>query len=331
MPGAWLLNSQEGNFTLPSHCSPDVSVPINLLEAYGVYSRMVDPATLHERHPSDDEGRTRAQRLAWNLGYQGQEEVTLTADSQEELREHLNLDEQMRIVESGVLYIDFRDAEERWIRVEAKSGDLVVLPRGLYHRLVPAADSSPVKLLRLFRKSAVFQPIPRNGELSVEAAAEARAAHEDHKFYVSHPPTETILGPANTEDNVLVKSPREFDATLDKVRAQLKPGDILVLLFKGASDPRTHQSWCPPCAAAEPIVRRAVEAAKQKRRVVYVQCNVERSVYLGNPDYAYRKHPLLNLASIPFFLVLEQREKEVFELCRESDPGEGYNSWVEKI
>ncbi|RNF09382.1 1,2-Dihydroxy-3-keto-5-methylthiopentene dioxygenase [Trypanosoma conorhini] len=331
MPAAWFLSSQQGNIALPNRCSPDAPVSVDLLEACGVYTRAVDPATLHQRHPTDDEGRTYAQRLAWNLGYQGQEVVTLSADAQDELREHLNLDEQMRVVESGVLYFDVRDAEDRWMRVEAKPGDLLVIPRGIYHRLVPAADSSPVRLLRLLRKSTVFQPIPREGELNAERAAEARAAHEDHTFYVSHPPNETVLGPANGADNVLVTTPRDFDATLAKAKAGLAVGDVLVLFCKGAPDRRTHTSWCPPCAQVEPMVRRALEAAKRKRRVVYVQCIVERSVYLGNPDYAYRRHPLLRIASIPLLLVLQQGEKELTELHRESDPNERYESWVDSI
>ncbi|RNE99432.1 putative 1,2-Dihydroxy-3-keto-5-methylthiopentene dioxygenase [Trypanosoma rangeli] len=331
MPAAWFLHSQECNVAFPNHCSPGAPVRADTLEACGVYTRTVDPATLHERDPTDEKKRTCAQRLAWNLGYQGQEEVTLTADAQEELREHLNLDEQMCVVESGVLYLDVRDAEDRWIRVEAKAGDLLVVPRGIYHRLVPASDSPPVKLLRLLRNSTVFQPIPREGEPNTERAAEARAAHEDHIFYMSHPPKETILGPANGVDNVLVTTPRDFDDTLATLKAGLAPGDVLVLFIKGASDRKTHRSWCPPCVLAEPVVQRAVEAAKRKRRVVYVQCIVERSVYLGNPEYAYRRHPLLNITSIPFLLVHQQGDKELTELCCERELGEGFESWVEKL
>ncbi|KEG13474.1 1,2-Dihydroxy-3-keto-5-methylthiopentene dioxygenase [Trypanosoma grayi] len=332
MLAAWLLNTHEANIAAPNHVSPDAPVSIGQLEAWGVYTRRMDPATLHERHPKDEENRTFAQHLAWNLGYQGQEEVTLTLESLDELREHLNVDEQMRIVESGVVYVDVRDAEDRWVRIEAKAGDVVVLPRGLYHRLVAAASSSaPVKVLRLLRKSTVFRPLPREGELDATLAAEAREARADHQFYVANPPTETVLGPANNDDNILVTTPRDFDATFDKVKAGLAQGDVVVLLFKGASDRKTHKSWCPPCVLAEPMVRRAVLAARSKRRVVYVQSIIERSVYLGNPDYAYRTHPFVGVVSIPFLVVLQQGEKGLNELLRERDPGERYESWVKNI
>ncbi|KAH9592990.1 Protein of unknown function DUF953 [Trypanosoma melophagium] len=326
MSSAWMLNTKEAIIAAPNHCSPDVPVSIDQLEACGVYTRHMDPSTLDKPHPKDDEGRTVVQRLLWNLGYEAAEKATLTSESKDELTEHLNVDEQMRIVESGLVYVDIRDMEDRWIRLEAKAGDVVVIPRGLYHRLV-AGGSGTACVVRLLRASKTFKPVARGTALD----AQATEAAEDHAFYVRNPPTETILGPANDDDNILVTSPRDFDATLEKVKARLAPGDVVVILFKGASDRKTHKSWCPPCVLAEPMVRRAVQAAREKRRVVYVQCILERSVYLGNPDYAYRVHPLIGIVSIPFLFVMQKGETGMVEICRERDPGECYESWVNKI
>ncbi|KAG8346046.1 putative ARD ARD' family Eukaryotic protein of unknown function (DUF953) [Trypanosoma vivax] len=334
MSAAWLLNAQESDIANPCHCSPDVPVLEAQLEALGVFTRRIDAATLHERHPSDEEGRTCAQRLVWNLGYQAHETVVLSSESTEESQEHLNIDEQMRIVESGVIYVDVRDEQDRWLRVEGRMGDVIVIPLGIFHRVVAAASSgtTPVRVLRMQRKSVAFRPIPRSTTgLDEKLVAEAQSAREEHQFYVAHPPRDTIFGPANEVDNILVIAPRDFDATLEKVKASLKPTDVLVLLFKGTSHPKTHQSWCPPCVQIEPMVKRAVEAARQKRRVVYVQCILERSIYLGNPQYPYRVHPFVGIVSIPQLMVLRQDEDGLKELLRERTPGETCESWVANL
>ncbi|CCD11773.1 unnamed protein product [Trypanosoma congolense IL3000] len=331
MTNSWLLNTQEGDITAPCHCEPDVPVQAVQLEACLVYTRTIDTATLHEQHPTDEESRTYAQRLAWNLGYKALEQVTLTLESKDEIVEHLNVDEQMRIVESGVIFVDVRDGNDQWVRVQGTEGDVIVIPPGIYHRVVPAG-TTPVKVLRMLRRSEVFRPIPRDTTgLDEKLVDEAQEAHEEHMFALAHPPVETAMGPANDCDNILVKDPRDFDATLEKVKAGLRPGDILVVLIKGLSNPRTHKSWCPPCVVAEPMVQRAVQAAKQKRHVVYMQCNVERSVYLGNPNYLYRTHPFIKVVGIPHFMVFEQRGSDLTEICRESTPCEAYETWVEKL
>lgn len=81
--------------------------------------------------------------IAKTRNYANRDEITVSPDAMgaaydEKIRlfydEHIHEDEEIRYILKGTGYFDVRDQDDRWVRIRAEPGDLLILPAGIYHR-----------------------------------------------------------------------------------------------------------------------------------------------------------------------------------------------------
>ena len=94
-------------------------------------------------HPSSPSSADKVEELSKARNYANRDEITVSPGALgsaygEKIKmfydEHIHEDEEIRYVLKGTGYFDVRDAEDRWLRISAEPGDLLILPAGIYHR-----------------------------------------------------------------------------------------------------------------------------------------------------------------------------------------------------
>mmetsp|Transcript_21652 Transcript_21652/g.33122 ORF Transcript_21652/g.33122 Transcript_21652/m.33122 type:complete len:206 (-) Transcript_21652:293-910(-) len=77
--------------------------------------------------------------------------------------EHIHDAEEIRYIISGSGFFDVRDADDKWVRVHIKKGDLMTLPEGIYHRFT-CDESDFIHAMRLFKGQPIWTPFNRPQE-----------------------------------------------------------------------------------------------------------------------------------------------------------------------
>ncbi|KAI0266881.1 Acireductone dioxygenase [Gloeopeniophorella convolvens] len=162
---AWYYDNLEGHPRLPHHSGREVG--IEKLEALKVRLWKV---------PVDDEGKgweEHIARISKENDFKNNDTISVTreglGDEYEEILkeffdEHLHEDDETRFVVKGAGYYDVREhPTDEWIRMYICKGDLVSIPKGIYHRFM-LDEQNEIAGLRLWKNVPNWTPVPRTQE-----------------------------------------------------------------------------------------------------------------------------------------------------------------------
>ncbi|KAG5506462.1 hypothetical protein JKF63_05965 [Porcisia hertigi] len=308
MSDCWYMPEEVVDRRDENRLSPNVPSSYEALGEIGIFYRHFDANEVSD----DVEGFVKP--LLSKLNYHSYDVVHLSPSilgeekfetlAQQHFLEHIHEDDEVRLVLEGQGYFDVRDANDKWIRLLSRPGDCIVLPAGMYHRFT-TDQNQYIKTLRIFKEAPRWIAVNRGPE------AEEKPARKEYVARL-RAPGETAVGAADGRTIFFLRYPLQLDAELTAITARLleqhsKVPFALMIFLAGSTEPTTGNSWCPDCIPAKAEVAKRFSELQDKygeAHAFFLQLPVERASYLGNPEFPYRKHPALQLASVPTLLVL---------------------------
>jgi 1,2-dihydroxy-3-keto-5-methylthiopentene dioxygenase len=148
-------------------------VSLEVLESLGVQYWNLDPSK-YENDPKLD-------AICKEQGYSYRDYVDSTKipNLQDKLDsfliEHIHDDDEIRYFLGGSGYFDVRhcnEAGEPWLRCHLEAGDMITLPKGIYHRFVPD-EKCVFHVMRLFQGEPVWTAHNRSDAATGERPARA--------------------------------------------------------------------------------------------------------------------------------------------------------------
>ncbi|KAL9074601.1 MAG: hypothetical protein Q9161_002194 [Pseudevernia consocians] len=124
----------------------------------------------HTFPPTSPSSAAQVEELAQTRAYAHRDEITVSPDAmgtgyEDKIKmfydEHMHEDEEIRYILKGTGYFDVRDAEDKWVRIRAEPGDLLVLPAGIYHRFTVDEDNY-INAMRLFQTQPKWAALNRS-------------------------------------------------------------------------------------------------------------------------------------------------------------------------
>lgn len=140
---------------------PVKKVSLEVVQKLGVFYEKLD-------HSLWEEGRNvKLEQICRDRGYTFRDFVDSSKISNLEEKldhfrtEHLHDDDEVRFFLDGSGYFDIKNENDKFIRIHCFPGDLISLPRGIYHRFMPD-DNMSFRVMRLFQGEPVWTPYNRS-------------------------------------------------------------------------------------------------------------------------------------------------------------------------